>query len=103
MSEDDPLTLQIPTRVRSECMQTGINGPCCIHTSCREQSQGSGHISNRLSDPGAAIRSVDAAEMKRGDPKAAVLRGICSAVQGTTCHIVAGLCYRIITLQGRLH
>ena len=32
LSEDDPLTQQIPTRVRSECMQTGINGPCCIHT-----------------------------------------------------------------------
>gem|GEM_PF-6664736 len=31
LSEDDPLTQQIPTRVRSECMQTGINGPCCIH------------------------------------------------------------------------
>jgi len=33
LSEDDPLTQQIPTRVRSERMQTRINGPYCIHTS----------------------------------------------------------------------
>jgi hypothetical protein len=39
---------------------------------------------------------------KRGDPKAAVLRGICSVVQGATSRIVGRLCYKCVTSLLRL-
>ena len=47
LSEDDPLTQQIPTRVRSECnANPESTGHIAFVPRCREHSQVRGHISN---------------------------------------------------------